>query len=332
MARVFFDPARRMLACLCALALSACGGGEGGVAGTAPEISATVPAARAGGSAGDGRTQYPIVLVHGLFGFDTVAWTDYFFGVPAALRADGATVYVAQVSATESNEVRGEQLLAQVRDVLARTGAGKVNLIGHSQGSPTARYVAGVAPELVASVTSVGGVNKGSKVADILRGDIPPGLVTGVTYDAIGVAYGLLVDIGSGGKPRPQRFSAALDSLTTAGSLAFNRRFPQGVPADCGDGEHVVDGIRYYSWTGIQPATNLLDPSDPPLVVLSAVFGEPNDGLVAACSSRLGQHLGDYRQNHFDEIDQVTGLRDFTDVDPVTLYREHANRLKLAGL
>ncbi|VEB43459.1 Lactonizing lipase precursor [Chromobacterium violaceum] len=67
---------------------------------------------------------------------------------------------MAEVSATGSNETRGEQLLQQVRRILAITGAQKVNLIGHSQGAPTARYVAGVRPDLVASVTTVGGVNK----------------------------------------------------------------------------------------------------------------------------------------------------------------------------
>ena len=45
-------------------------------------------------------------------------------------------------------------------DGLAATGAAKVNLIGHSHGGPTARYVASVRPDLVGSVSSVAGVNK----------------------------------------------------------------------------------------------------------------------------------------------------------------------------
>ena len=86
-------------------------------------------------------TKYPIVLVHGLFGFDTLAGVDYFYGVPESLTKYGASVYVAQVSATNSSEVRGEQLLAQVETLLAATGANKVNIVGHSHGGPTARYV-----------------------------------------------------------------------------------------------------------------------------------------------------------------------------------------------
>lgn len=101
----------------------------------------------------------------------------------------GAKVYVAQVSATNSSEARGEQLLSQVEAILAVTGAQKVNLIGHSHGSPTSRYVASVRPDIVASVTSVGGVNKGSTIADIVRGTIPSGSISEAL--AVKIARGL---------------------------------------------------------------------------------------------------------------------------------------------
>jgi triacylglycerol lipase len=126
-------------------------------------------------AAGYTQTKYPIVLVHGLFGFDNIGPVEYWYGIPSALRADGAKVYVTQVSAANSTEVRGEQLLTQVKQILAATGAAKVNLIGHSHGGPTIRYVASVRPDLIASATSVGGVNKGSAVADVLLKVAPPG-------------------------------------------------------------------------------------------------------------------------------------------------------------
>lgn len=282
---------------------------------------------------GYAQTRYPIVLVHGLFGFDSLFGLDYFYGIPDNLRRSGATVFVAQVSAANSTEVRGEQLLLQVRNILAVTGAQKVNLIGHSQGGPTARYVAGVAPQLVASVTSVGGINRGSKVADVLRGIAPTGSVSEAI--ASGAVRGLvtLINIASGGSALPQMPIAALDSLTTAGSARFNQRFSAGVPSQgCGDGAGTVSGVRYYSWTGTRTLTNLLDLSDAALFATGLVFGEANDGLVSACSARLGSHLGDYRQNHLDEVNQVLGLRDWFSPDPVTLYRQHANRLKNIGL
>ncbi len=279
------------------------------------------------------QTRYPIVLVHGLFGFDSALGVDYFYGIPEALRRDGAKVYVAQVSAANSTEVRGEQLLAQVKNILALTGAPKVNLIGHSHGGPTTRYVAGVAPQLVASVTSVGGVNRGSRVADIVRGVAPAGSVSESVANAAAKALVTLINLASGGTSLPQMPTAALDSLTTAGSAKFNQRFPAGVPASgCGDGAESVNGVRYYSWTGTKTLTNVFDVSDAPLAVLGFVFGEANDGLVSACSARLGKHLGDYSQNHLDEVNQVLGLRDWFATDPVTVYRQHANRLKNQGL
>lgn len=103
------------------------------------------------------QTKYPIVLVHGLFGFDNLGPVDYFYGIPSALRSGGAKVYMTSVSAANSTEVRGEQLLSQVKQILAATGAAKDNLIGHSHGGPTARYVASVRPDLVGSVSSVAG-------------------------------------------------------------------------------------------------------------------------------------------------------------------------------
>ena len=278
------------------------------------------------------KTRYPIVLVHGLFGFDSFLGLDYFYGIPGALTQDGARVFVAQVSAANSTEVRGEQLLAQVKTIMAITGASKVNLIGHSHGGPTIRYVAGVAPQLVASVTSIGGVNKGSRVADILRGIVPAGTLSETLVNNAAKAFVALINLGSGGTSLPQMPTAALDALTTVKTQDFNRRFPQALPSGCGSGPELVNGVRYYSWAGTMPVTNVLDVSDGALGILSLVFGEANDGLVSACSSRLGTHLGDYRQNHLDEVNQVLGLRDWFSADPVTLYRQHANRLKQIGL
>ena len=208
-------------------------------------------------------TRYPLVLVHGLFGYDSIAHTDYFYGIPYALSKDGATVFTAQVAATNSSEVRGEQLLAQVETILALTGKEKVNLIGHSQGSPTARYVASVRPDLVASVTSIGGANWGSRVADIVRKTLPEGSISEALAVKITDSFVMLINLLSGGKGLEQDTLAALDSLTTKGSLAFNRHYPEGMPTTyCGQGEAIAsNGVHYFSWTGSSTITNLLDPT-----------------------------------------------------------------------
>ncbi|MBO9490464.1 triacylglycerol lipase [Endozoicomonas sp. G2_1] len=280
-------------------------------------------------------TKYPIVLVHGIFGFDDVLGVDYFYRVPSALTRSGAKVYVAKVSAANSSELRGEQLLEQVEYVLALTGAEKVNLFGHSQGAQTVRYVASVRPELVASVSSIGGVNWGSKVADVIRGQIEPGSISETVAAGITNGFASLVELFSANSGLPQDAIAGLEVLTTAGSLAFNAKYPEGIPSQyCGEGDMLADnGVYYFSWSGADPFTNIFDPLDGPQLALSLAFDEPNDGLVAACSSHLGKVLKDnYRMNHADEINHSFGIHHFFETDPVTLYRQQANRLRNMGL
>src|SRR5690606_12682356 len=107
----------------------------------------------------------------------------------------GARVFVAQVSAANSTEVRGEQLARQVEDILAITGASKVNLIGHSHGGPTARYVASVYPQRVASVSSVAGVNWGAPMADILQGSADHIPLAGHVISGLGNSLAGLINL-----------------------------------------------------------------------------------------------------------------------------------------
>lgn len=273
-------------------------------------------------------TRHPIVLVHGMFGFDNIAGVDYFYRVADELSRSGAEVYTVQVTALDSNEARGEQLLNQVEEILAVSGADKLNLIGHSQGSPTARYVASLRPEIIASVSSVGGVNRGSKVADVYA-------QAGVDAGPIAEGIAGLIDLASDGG-NEQDLDASIGSLTTEGSQAFNAAYPEGVPAEyCGEGPEVgANGVHYYSWSGVEPGTNVLDISDPLLALTATAFGdEQNDGLVSRCSSHLGKTIrDDYRMNHLDEVNQVTGLHALFETDPTAVYRQQANRLRNKGL
>ncbi len=296
--------------------------------------SATFTAAHAQ-AAGYTQTRYPIVLVHGLFGFDNIGPVEYFYGIPSALRSGGATVYTPQVSAANSTEVRGEQLLLEVKKIVAVTGKPKVNLIGHSHGGPTIRYVASVRPDLVASATSVAGVNKGSAVADILLGIAPPGSLSRDVITTIATGLGKLLSLLSGSSTLPQNSLAAAQSLSTAGSAKFNAAHPAGLPTTaCGEGAYQVNGVAYFSWSGASNYTNVLDILDPALAVTGLAFGgAKNDGLVSSCSSHLGKVIrDDYAMNHADEINQSVGIVNLFEVNPVSVFRQHANRLQGMGL
>jgi len=279
-------------------------------------------------------TKYPIVLAHGMSGFDQLFGVlEYWYGIPAALRSSGADVFVTEVSQFNQTEVRGEQLLAQVEEIIAITGQPRVNLIGHSHGGLDVRYVAAVRPDLVASVTTVGTPHKGADLADFLRDNISEGSFTedvlGFFANSLGTILGLL-----SGSSNPQDAIAALGSLTTDGSATFNAIYPQGLPATaCGEGPATVDGVRYFSWSGTRVLTNVFDVSDAPLALSGLVYDRDNDGLVDHCSAHLGDVIrDDYRQNHLDEVNQVFGLVHIFSSNPRSIFRAHANRLRNLGL
>jgi len=287
-------------------------------------------------------TRYPILLIHGLFGFDRIGKFELFHDIRQALRNAGARVFVPHLSAIHDNEVRGKQLLMQIERVLEGTGACKVNLIGHSQGALAARYAAAVAPNSVASVTSVSGPNHGSELADFLRKALTPGRLPEHVAETVVNLFADFLATLSDNRYQPRNAIAALNALTTEGVGAFNDKYPQGLPATWGGkGNERVNGVRYYSWSGIVPSNvlkeglNALDPLNGFCRLLSGYFvteAGQNDGLVGRFSSHLGTVIrSDYALDHLDTLGQPAGqLR--TGVDPVELYVQHADRLRAAGL
>jgi len=281
----------------------------------------------------DARTAYPIVLAHGMMGFDHMGPLTYWPGIVEALQAHGANVHVTRMAAFQSSEVRGEQLLAQVEAIVARTGAAKVNLIGHSQGGHAVRYVAARRPELVASVTVVASPVTGSEFADWMADQVRRDTWAASAILALGRGAGRLVNWASGAD-FVQDVPAALASLDSRGAADFNRRFPAGVPAEpCGQGPAIVQGVRYFSWSGVGAFHHALNLPDYAMSLTGLAFRrERGDGLVGRCASHLGEVLGDdHPLNHFQIVNQLPGLHS-SQVDPVTLFVAHAERLKLLGL
>lgn len=285
--------------------------------------------------AGYTNTQHPIVLVHGLAGFDTVGGLiNYFHTIPWNLERSGAKVYTASVSFVNDSQTRGQQLANFVNGL----SEPKVNLMGHSQGAPTSRVTASLIPSRIASVTSINGVNKGAKVADVVRGIAPPGSFVEGGADAIARAAGSLVNAITGAD-NPQDGLGALDALTTPGTTALNDALGwKGVNRHscAGTAEDVwINGhrVKMFSWTGDSVWTNVLDPTNYFLGTTALAFGgEKNDGLVGVCATKMGNVIGThYHMNHVDAINHLFGVRSLW-TNPVSLYRSHANRLKNRGL
>lgn len=284
------------------------------------------------------KTQYPIVLAHGFLGADTyLGILDYWYGIEDYIEDKGGTVYITEVSPANSSAARGEELIVLLDELRAIRGkpTEKYNLIGHSQGGLDIRYVAGVRPDLVASLTTVGSPHTGVDFLEQFGGGLA-GLEGLVDFlgSAVELLWGLL------GNDNPTDMVAALEGFSAEAMAAFNSDpvFGKGMPTSyCGEGEAVSDTPagprRNYSWTGDDPTTNVLDILDPLFFISSLLFDEANDGLVEVCGAHFGDVLrDDYRMNHLDEVNQLLGLTALFETDPKTVFRNHANRLKNAGL
>lgn len=112
-------------------------------------------------------THHPVVFVHGISSSSSSwdEWVDYF-------EADGYTA--AELDAwsyswSQSNATTASQLATEIKNVLARTGASKVDLVVHSMGTLSSRYylknLGGTA--YVDDFVSVAGTNHGTSTASL---------------------------------------------------------------------------------------------------------------------------------------------------------------------
>jgi len=127
----------------------------------------------------DRDVEYPIVLVHGLFGWDTLRNLDwipfniqeYWQDVVPRLKSGnhGAKhVFSVSVSGVNSNAVRSQQLLQQIAEIKKQTGKSRVHVFGHSLGATTGRLAANFDPSSIASVTSIAGANYEQGLGQVL--------------------------------------------------------------------------------------------------------------------------------------------------------------------
>ncbi len=303
------------------------------------------------------KTQHPIVMVPGAFAFDNAfGLLDYWHGITDELRSEGAEVYVVNLSSLALHETRGEELMADIEEILAISGAQKVNIMAHSQGASASRYVAALRPEWIASISCTHCMNEGTHFAG--------NLVEALGEDSIILSLGqgaidLLFDFIESGSTSPsdgefnsdERLNQSAEALLVAASLddydRFNALYPEAMPAvDCsqinngidghtGGGDALVNGVRYYSWGGTKAVTRLIDPLDAVLIPIVGLFMPDDvvwDGLVPGCGQALGEMLRDnYPSNHYDAINQTAGITPLF-LNAPSIFVTQANRLKNIGL
>lgn len=169
-------------------------------------------------------TRYPVLLLHGVF-FRDFRYINYWGRIPEELQKNGAVIFYGNHQSAASVADSGREIAERIRQIMAETGCGKVNIIAHSKGGLDARYAIsclGMAP-YVASLTTINTPHRGCEFADYLLEKIPAGQQQAIarTYNA---ALRKLGDFAPD-------FLAAVRDLTSENCAALNAEMktPEGV-------------------------------------------------------------------------------------------------------
>lgn len=222
----------------------------------------------------DCRTKYPIVLVHGIF-FRDWQYRNYWGRIPQALEKCGAQLYYGGQQSAAPVAVSAAELRDHIQEILAQTGAEKVNLIAHSKGGLDSRWAIsrlGLAP-YVASLTTVNTPHRGCTFSGYVLDALPRKL-----QRWLGRQYSTFFRVL--GDDAPDLFGALRD-LTAEACAAFNKAAPD------------AEGVYYQSITStMKTAKSAGFPLNISWHLVNLWDKEPNDGLVTPSSARWGHDLG----------------------------------------
>ncbi|MEX1307445.1 MAG: alpha/beta fold hydrolase, partial [Eubacteriales bacterium] len=241
------------------------------------------------------QTKYPLLMVHGVF-FRDFKYLNYWGRIPKELIQNGATIFYGNQQSAASAADCGRELAERIEQVLAETGAEKVNIIAHSKGGLDSRYAISQfgALEHVASLTTIGTPHRGCQFADHLLSKLPKRI-------ARFVAKGYNKSLLKLGDKNPD-FLAAVADLTAASCKKMNETV-KDVP---GVFYQSVGSKLNKSWGGRLPL-NLSYP-------LVRHFDGSNDGLVSTDSFAWGE---------VKPILTVKGRRGISHGDMIDLFREN---------
>jgi triacylglycerol lipase len=219
-------------------------------------------------------TRPPIVLVHGLLGFDRVkvgpfTLLRYFPGIEDTLRAAGHSIAVPNLSKTRGVAHRAVELK---RQILERFPTEKVHVIAHSMGGLDARHMISRLgmDEHVLSLTTIGTPHRGSAFAD---------------WGIRRLSRSVKPFLHFWGVP-----TEAFDDLTSEACTRFNERTPN------------APGIRYYSVAGSCPRE--LVPWQWWLATRVSPEDGPNDGVVSVRSATWGAGLEVWDGDHMNLVNR----------------------------
>lgn len=239
-------------------------------------------------------TQYPILLVHGVF-FRDCKYLNYWGRIPEELERNGALIFYGEQNSAASVVNSGRELSERIRDICINQGYEKVNIIAHSKGGLDTRAAISLfgCEDYVATLTTINTPHRGCLFADYLLNHIPESVQKQIaaTYDAA------LTKLGD---TNPSFMDAVWD-LTAAKCSEFNNK--------------VLDSLK-VSYRSVGSAVRKASGGSFPLnytTHLVKVFDGVNDGLVGEDSFPWGsryQFLNPLKKrgiSHGDVIDMTRG-------------------------
>jgi triacylglycerol lipase len=254
----------------------------------------------AGGSSDTCDTSYPIVLAHGMgTQAEIMQFIPYWGDIDGALEDEGAEVYITSVNAMDATASKAAQWKAQVLEIMAVTGAAKVNVIGHSHGCLYTRYAIsnlGMG-SMVASHTSLAGPHRGSSAADMIMGLIPDDMEP-MVGDVLDTLMSFLMGDVNGN--------------SVANGYELTRPYMNNV---FNPGTLDVPGIYYQSYA--YKCKNFIGAGPIFSITWAAMLPEEgdNDVLVSVNSAKWGNYKGvvegawwGYGVNHLAAVGMMSGL------------------------
>ncbi len=262
------------------------------------------------------RTKYPLLLVHGVF-FRDFKHFNYWGRIPAELEKNGATIYYGNHASASSVKDSAEELDARIREIVEKTGCGKVNIIAHSKGGLDCRYALSRlgTDRYVASLTTINTPHRGCKFADYLLSKISE-----TKQQKIAGAYNKA--LAAVGDENPD-FLAAVGDLTEEACRKRNEDLP-----DSASVYYQSVGSRLNRSSGGRFPLNFS-------YYLVKYFDGGNDGLVGEESFPWGERyqlaVADGRRgiSHGDMID--LNRENFEGFDVRKFYVELVQELKEKG-
>ncbi len=115
------------------------------------------------------RTKYPILLVHGM-GFRDWKRINYWGRIPKMLEKAGNAIYYGKQDANATIETNARVLAEEIKRILEKEHAEKINVIAHSKGGLDIRYAISEykLSDYIASFTTISTPHNGSKTIDKL--------------------------------------------------------------------------------------------------------------------------------------------------------------------